>query len=208
MPKRPHFKERIPHYQRRLDRLPLRQRFLIVCEGEKTEPKYFQGFPIPPDSIVDVRGVGMNTASLVREALRLRAQGNYDQVWVVFDRDSFPVENFNVALVLARQNKIKVAYSNEAFELWYILHFVYLDTGVSRDDYCERLGNFLGHPYIKKDPRTYNELLERQATAIRNAERLLSEYKPANPAMDKPSTTVHLLVKALNQLKWDFEKSK
>jgi hypothetical protein len=34
----------------------LRDRFLIVCEGEKTEPNYFKSFPLNADVIkVDVR---------------------------------------------------------------------------------------------------------------------------------------------------------
>ena len=33
------------YMQRRVDELPIRQRFLIVCEGEKTEPNYFKKIP-------------------------------------------------------------------------------------------------------------------------------------------------------------------
>lgn len=146
---------------RKLSRISPRIRFLIVCEGSKTEPNYFRAFPIPPDSVVDVRGIGENTKSLVERALELRsAEGPYDQVWCVFDRDSFPVQNFNEALELARKNEIQVAYSNEAFELWYILHFFYLDTGVTREDYCHRLSkqDCLRHKYEKNSEIIYDEL--------------------------------------------------
>ena len=46
----------------------------------------------------------------------------------------------------------------------------------------------------------YDLLKDRQNNAIRNAERLLSQYSEANPEGNKPSTTVYLLVKELN--KW------
>lgn len=191
-------------YRRRQDYLEPKQRFLIVCEGEKTEPNYFKKFPIPKDCVVSVTGVGANTDSLVRKAIELKGQQKYDQVWVVFDRDAFTSEQFNNALQLAKINNIEVAYSNEAFELWYILHFMYLDTGIKRDDYCDRLGkgDCLGRKYEKGSETIYAELLSRQHNAIKWAKRLLSQYPSSNPVSDKPSTTVHLLVEQLNRLFW------
>ena len=45
----------------------------------------------------------------------------------------------------------------------------------------------------------YDDLIDKQNTAIKNAENLLKQYNPQNPAKDNPSTTVHLLVKELNR---------
>jgi len=204
MKENPHLRAHGRGYRaRRQNRVEPRQRFLIVCEGEKTEPNYFRRFPIPGDSVVDVRWGKASTRNLVREAIRLRDQddGRYDQVWCVFDRDDFTAENFNAALNLAHENGIQCAYSNQAFELWYVLHFEYLSTGVPRTDYIAMLEDKkqLGH-YAKNSPTLYDELLSFQPTAIRNAERLLLEYQPSNPYADDPSTTVHCLVKELNRL--------
>jgi hypothetical protein len=187
-----------PYFDRPVATRDINERFLIVCEGEETERRYFQSFRVPKD-VITVYGLGFNTAALVEEALRLSAQGNYDQVWCVFDRDSFPVKNFNQAIELARQNSISVAYSNEAFELWYLLHFHYYNTGISRDAYKALLTNLLEHEYKKNSGTIYEELLDRQHTAASNAARLLKEYAPRNPAYDNPSTTVHLLVEQLNR---------
>ena len=134
--------------QRRQNRRNLRKTFLIVCEGSKTEPNYFEGFRVPRE-IYDVKGMGDNTIRLVREAIKLKEQGNYDQVWVVMDKDDFPVDHFNGAIEMARAKNICVAYSNEAFELWYLLHFDYHDTAVSRRTYRERLSRCLGFSYEK-----------------------------------------------------------
>ena len=131
--------------QRRVNVRELRQRFLIVCEGEKTEPNYFNSFRVPK-AVIDVRGVGRNTASLVRKALEFMGEDDYDQVWCVFDRDDFSVESFNAALQLARNNGIRVAYSNEAFELWYVMHFNYHQSATARHLYVERLTKLLGVP--------------------------------------------------------------
>ncbi|MGD0750951.1 MAG: RloB family protein [Anaerolineales bacterium] len=171
MPERRFLKEGRLSYKRRINQFEPRQQFLIVCEGAKTEPNYFKKFPIPPDSVVDVEGPGANTDGLVKEAILLMKKKKYDQVWVVFDRDSFTPQHFNNAIQLAKNNGIRVAYSNEAFELWYFLHFHYLEAGITRDDYCHRLGqaDCLGHKYDKKSEDIYDELSGKQSIAIRNA---------------------------------------
>mgnify|MGYP004634043191 CR=1 FL=1 len=51
------------------------------------------------------------------EALRLKEEEQkkgreYDQIWVVFDKDDFPDKDFNQAIISAQSNGIKVAYSN------------------------------------------------------------------------------------------------
>ena len=181
---------------RGVDLYPTRQSFLIVCEGKRTEPNYFEGFRAP-GLIVEPIGLGCNTLSLVREAIKLRTKGKYNQTWCVFDRDENPPEQFNAALELARREGIRVAYSNQAFELWYLLHFLYLSTAITRQDYMQRLERLLGHKYEKDSKETYAELLPRRAEALRNARRLLETYQPTRPADDYPSTTVHLLVEQL-----------
>ncbi len=188
--------------QRSVDYLPLRQRFLIICEGEKTEPNYFSSFRAPR-SVIKVKSFRYSTRQLVEKAVELKQiyEEQYDQYWCIFDREEFTAIDFNSAFKIARRHNIKIAYSNEAFELWYLLHFVYLDTGISRQEYIRRLENkeMLGHKYQKNSNSMYSELVERQSIAIRNASNLLANYNPPNPAEDNPSTTVHKLVIELNK---------
>lgn len=103
------------------------------------------------------------------------------------------------AVDLATQNGFGVAFSNQAFELWYLLHFDYHNTAITRADYCKRLGQKLGGEYRKNSTTIYDSLLGHQATAIANARRLLNLYTPRRPADDDPSTTVHELVEELNK---------
>jgi RloB-like protein len=170
-----------------------RERFLVVCEGEKTEPNYFRGFRFPGRT-VDIRGMGDNTVSLVRKAISLNLKEEYDQVWCVFDRDAFPAQHFNEAISLAHAHNIKVSYSNEAFELWYILHFDYHQSAILRADYIKILSKKLGHGYKKSSETIYDELADKMPMAVQNAQKLLANYDPPKPASDNPSTTVHLLV--------------
>lgn len=181
----------------------LRPHFLIVCEGEQTEPNYFRSFRVNAE--VEVKGTGQNTLSLIEYTRRLQTQAErqgrrYTAIWTVFDKDDYPMERFNQAIEQARQAGFGAAYSNEAFELWYILHFEYVDSAVSRPRYQEILAQKLAKPYNKNDFTLYGFQLSRQRAALQFAERLLASYEPGhNPARDNPCTTVHLLVQELNR---------
>lgn len=177
-------------------------KFLIICEGEKTEPNYFKAFRIPTLSVEDIRviGLGDNTISLVEKAKEIKEKYNPDYIWCVFDRDSFPPDDFNSAIISAYNNGMYVAYSNEAFELWYLLHFNYYDAAMSRKSYEERLNKLLKHQYKKNSLTMYQELQDKQPTAIKRATKLLRQYEPNRPEKDNPSTTVYLLVQCLNAL--------
>lgn len=57
---------------RKVNTREVRQKFLIVCEGEKTEPNYFRSFRVPKNVIeIDVRGFGENPSRLVNIAKKL-----------------------------------------------------------------------------------------------------------------------------------------
>jgi hypothetical protein len=185
--------------ERKVGNREIRETFLIVCEGEKTEPNYFKSFRVVSARIY-VEGFGANPSKLIEEAKRLNdREGGYDQVWCVFDRDDFPKQDFNSAIINAEKEGFKVAYSNEAFELWYVLHFEFLNTGIPRKDYIQKLDKLLKHQYKKNSEAIYDEIKKHQTTAIKNAENLLDQYQPQNAVNDNPSTTVHLLVKELNR---------
>jgi len=188
-----------PLGERQVKSRRLRPKFLIVCEGTQTEPNYFKGFRVNKTIEIVVRGEGADPLSLVERTCELRQKDEYTNVWCVFDRDSFPPDQFNEAIRHAHDKDIHVAYSNEAFELWYLLHFAYHNAGIGRELYKQKLTACLGEPYRKNDLEMYRRLESWQPEAIRNAERLLAEYGDAhNPEKDNPCTMVHLLVQELN----------
>ena len=51
----------------------VKQTFLIVCEGEVTEPEYFNAFRLTSANVKAI-GEGMNTISLVNEAIAIKEQ--------------------------------------------------------------------------------------------------------------------------------------
>jgi len=206
---------------------PPRRYFLIVCEGKKTEPNYFDALrqELPKEMLdrIEIVGEGANTQSLVDRAEALVEQRKrsgkppYYHVWVVFDKDSFPDDDFDNAIAsIERKTRAfdndtpdsltelppehwHSAWSNEAFELWYILHFQPETGGAqSRDTYKATLAKHLGRKYEKNAKDMFRILHDKTSQAIANAEAALKKHAPETPHHKKnPATTVHKLVKEL-----------
>ena len=184
----------------------IKQSFLIVCEGEKTEPDYFKAFRMTAATVKSV-GQAMNTITLVSKAISIRDADQkrkkvYDQCWVVFDKDDFPAKDFNQAIRFAEKNGFHVAYSNQAFEYWFLLHYNLYTGAIHRSRYKDMLTKLTGMPYRKSEGYgavMYNLLLSRQQQAINNAETVLAEISHGNPAEEESSTTVQKLVSELNK---------
>ncbi|HYX08454.1 MAG TPA: RloB family protein [Bacteroidales bacterium] len=188
---------------------------LIVCEGKNTEPSYFRKFKLSTATIKAI-GEGYNTISLVNRASQLSNENKYDQVWCVFDKDDFSLEDFNNAIDIAEAQNFKVAYSNQAFEYWMILHLEdHQGGGMHRDDYDKKL-NYLLKPFgIKYDGQgskiiteeifdilegiDENTNKERVEIAIKRAKRNLKNHEDVSPALAESSTTVFKLVNELRK---------
>lgn len=189
--------------------------FLIVCEGEKTEPHYFEALKkdLPNDIRLKIEGTGKNTLSLVDEVIRIRDKKvmdsgiPFEQTCVVFDRDNFPKQNFNSAIQRCYDStdQINCAWSNEAFELWYLLHFQFFQHAMSRHDYqkllereiSKSLGKGRKFKYKKSSDQMYEVLKEHGdlSKAISNAKSLEILFEgDSNYADQNPCTKVHLLI--------------
>jgi hypothetical protein len=180
-----------------------RRYFLIVCEGERTEPIYFDHWKrfLPNHLLETVKiiGQGDNTINIVRKAIeekKARAadpvKPPFDEVWAVFDKDDFPNERFDNAASLAEQNGINNGSSNQAFELWYVLHFQFLQTAINRGDYFSILSKRLRFKYGKNDISVVEVLFEKGNVhqAIKWAQELEKMHKgktPQHPALQRMS---------------------
>jgi hypothetical protein len=183
--------------------------FLIVCEGAKTEPNYFKKFSGKSGSVIfeiDCEGKGYNTLKVVEETLKIREKdtNRYNRVWAVFDKDNFSDNDFNSAIQKAKANNIGCAWSNEAFELWYLLHFQYRNTPMSREDYKKAIEievnkQTSGFVYAKNSTEMYDILQKygNQTQAIKNAKKLSLQYNNQNFAKHNPKTQVFELVEQL-----------
>ncbi len=186
----------------------------VFTEGTKTEPIYFESkkSEIRRNYIkIEIKGSGYNTVSLVDYVLDFIKENKIDltidECWVVFDKDDF-VKDFDNAINKAETNNLKVAYSNEAFELWFLLHFSFMSSAIRRKDYnkkvTENLRRLTGDKKYKYSKTTgiYSLIKDRESDAIKNAKKLLKQHAEEKSFLKKnPSTTVHLLVEKLNKLK-------
>jgi uncharacterized protein YbcI len=192
-----------------------KQRILIVCEGENTEPSYFRQFRLTSAEIIPL-GIGSNTLKVVERALEEKKKQNYDQVWAVFDKDDFPSEHFNEAIKMAEKLGIGVAYSNQAFEYWLILHFEdHQGGGMHRSQYNDKINFYLQKHKINYDGKTnktiksdfFNVLLEKDTVnnlarvenAITRAKRNYQMFEHRSLANEESSTTVFRLVEEINK---------
>lgn len=196
-------------FRRRSAFRSVRESFLILCEGESTEPFYFNAFRLSTATVRALPVTAGDAMAVVRAALKrqqteLEKGNEYDHYWVVFDKDATPDDRFNTAIALAESNGFQVAYTNQAFELWFILHFNYVSGPLHRNKYAKRLGALLGFPYTKQKEIArlmFQTLINRQQLAIDNARRLYTQFEDErgqhNPAVEESSTTVYQLVEKL-----------
>ena len=171
----------------------VKQSFLIICEGVNTEPDYFNAFRLTSANIKAV-GQGLNTVGLVQKALRMKEEER--KKGREYDRD------FNRAIGMAEAGGMRVAYSNQAFEYWFLLHYNLVQGPMHRNQYETKLSGLLGFSYNKEagtGGRVFRELGGKQAQAITNAKAVLRRMEGIPPAQAESSTTVHLLVEELNK---------
>jgi hypothetical protein len=192
---------------RKQPRLRKVRRILILCEDTKSSRDYFARFPHDTSQVeIDCVGTGMNTDSLMENAIRRaqaarRAGAPYERVWVVFDKDSFEQQNFNRTFDLAgKHNEITPCWSNECFELWYLLHFHYRDTAIGRHEMWPVISRLLEERYEKADNQLYTKMEGKLETALKHARKLAYENELSGTPTRNPSTHVHELVAALLKL--------
>jgi hypothetical protein len=121
---------RIIERKRNAGRRQRRPVIYIICEGSETEVNYFRRFRTRYSNI-DIRPITSKHKSalhLVGHATDTIKQEPYypedgDQIWCVFDRDGNTNEELQKAGEIAARCGYSIAFSNPAFELWYLLHF-------------------------------------------------------------------------------------
>ncbi|MCU0392150.1 MAG: RloB family protein [Thermoflexibacter sp.] len=196
-----------------------KQKILIVCEGKNTETSYFNQFKLSNATIKAV-GEGYNTLSLVERAKQLSQESDYDQVWCVFDKDDFNAEDFNNAIQKANSLGLGIAYSNQAFEYWLLLHLEDHQGGaMHRDLYYDKINAYLkkfGLEYDKNSKIVTPEIFDKfqeiigedkkigkkytiQDVAIQRARRIYENLAHANRAKEESSTKVFELVEELEK---------
>ena len=180
------------------------ERVLIVCEGTKTEPKYFQvikkelGLTSADIDIDDTHGPTPNAIAnrAIRKIKEAKDAGNpYDKIFCVFDRDRH--EDFYTASDKMVKHSCTLARSWPCFEYWLLLHFDYKRTNfketgkITKSDACiamleKRIKKENNLPKYRKNYNDFEALMDRLDDAIKNSRQSLKDKK----SMEKDSTTI------------------
>ncbi len=192
----------------------LNRSFLIICEGKNTEVEYLRSIPAP-NAIVKVEGGFGSKTALVKKALEFKKKKEYQdyEIWCIYDMDYRgeqvgQKEDFNESIELAKRNGMHVGYSNDSFELWFVLHYRRIEQSFLRFDYYRILNElwamsdyeeegkkkgFCRHIYdlLQNDPKA------NESHAIERAKQLFFEKIDMPFADQNPCTTVYQLVELL-----------
>lgn len=185
--------------QRRKEYLEKKEhRYYIFCEGEQTEPLYFEGFrrlieenPIYRGMVlIEIEPCAAETMRVIGMAERYVRKNGIDrgQIWCVYDKDSFPAKDFNgVAERVERLNlenqtlQYHAAWSNECIEFWFLLHFAYYTSDNHRSEFVRFLNDKFrefGIEKYQKNRKDIFHILEEKGSprlAIRYAKRIIEE---------------------------------
>lgn len=170
---------------------------------------YIQGFGMSEKALLD-------KADKIKKELERNNNFEFDSAWIVFDKDNFKSDLFNAAINESKNKDFKSAWTNEVFELWYLLHFNYVNTAMSRDQYGEKLTEIIkekvekGFKYKKNDEHIYRLLQKygNEGQAIRYAQKLRQEFYNQKYAEHNPCTWVDELVKEIKGVNDDEFKIK
>ncbi len=189
---------------------------LIVCEGEKTEPLYFNGlrdhYRLSSTNIEVTGECGSSPLDVFNHARQRyteesKAGDPFDRVYCVFDKDN----HTSYEQALDRINRARpldtffAIPSVPSFEYWLLLHFICLTrpymplpgNSASNQVLTELLGYY--PEYRKGLDSVFERLYSNLEDAKRNATRGLMQVQAADT--DNPSTYAHFLVEYLQQIK-------
>ena len=194
------------------------KRYLIVCEGTKTEPNYLQelldDLRIRPQVVRIARNEGVSPDRVVAHALMLYeedavAGDSFDQVYCVFDRDRHTT--FDAAVQRTKDlsfagKPLLAITSTPCFEVWLLLHFQYSDqpfypSGKKSvgDQVVTVLKSMHGFSkYGKGQSGIYAQLKGKLTDALANAERLREQGMAMGSI--NPATDVDRLVKDIQAI--------
>lgn len=196
------------------------QKVLIVCEGEKTEPLYFNEikdkYEINSANITVSGECGSDPLSVYSHAADLFQKENdkndpFDRVYCVFDQDGYNLgpNKYQQAIDKISRSRPKDTFiaitSVPCFEYWFLLHFVYTTapfTSVGKYS----VGDSVRQELLKYWPEYQKTLKDTFEFLFPNLERAKAYSKRALTAAsrnhtDNPSTYVHDLVDYLQHIK-------
>lgn len=121
-------KNKSSSFKRRKPTLRYKRRYYLVCEGDVTEPDYFNRLKsFYQKSIIDITCLKKQQSAptyLVKRAIEAQSKlKKEDEIWIILDVDQWTAEQFEELQKWEQQKANRnVAVSNPCFEIWLIFH--------------------------------------------------------------------------------------
>lgn len=176
------------------------KKVLIVTEGVKTEPQYFEGLAAHLNAravhVATIKpiGTGRDPMSVVREAKERRDKERrngdaFDSVWCVVDVDAHAT--LAAACAQASKSGLDIAVSSPCFEIWLLWHFEDRSAWSSGAELANRLKNFrvLGKSLPSNFPYASFEEAKRRASRCPPIE---IKHSPPNPSSSVSELVIEL----------------
>lgn len=188
-------------------RRSISKKVLIACEDTKSSRFYFtkmiKDYRLR-GQIVFAKHIGTNPMKVL-EAIKvhLLEDSNFDEKWIVIDKDSYSKAEFNGTISSAKALGVNIAYANEAYELWILLHFKNQSAFINRTQLNRELKALVD--YEKNNEFIYEIVKSQQNEAINRSKKLMQHFININgyskPYDDNPSNTIYKLVESLERLR-------
>lgn len=185
---------------------------LIITEGEKTEPSYFNDVKnyIKTTGVVgkkitrllQITDNGRKTSPRkIFEAAKKEQNGGIPYVFIVIDDDDrkeslevlqecrYPQTTDEVS-----KDKINCIYSNPCFEYWALLHFKNSDKVYASSELSEILSECMPSYNKRNKVFTYNVMQKTEDSAAKNAAKIRQNHQSTGKVWERPSTNVDVLL--------------
>ena len=134
-------------------------------------------------------------------SLKPPKKSDLDKSWMKARRDKPKKIQPEYHLIITEETTYHAIWSNQCIELWFLLHFSFMQSDLHRSSYWPKLTEILSAqglgPYEKNRADMYQILFPYMNAAIANAEKLDKINDGKLPSASAPGTKVHVLVKKL-----------
>lgn len=179
---------------------------LICCEGEETEPRYFEAvkrqYRIPQGTVsVKVLGgqgqherlIDNSIAQRNELANKLKVGVDEIEIWAVCDKDNMSC-TYDELLRYATKVGVNLAFCNPSFEIYLLQHFGYSASNETGRALSALLTKKLGKKYDKTDLSWFVEMIDQKPKSLTS---IVAQCNGISDPANTPFITVHLLVSRL-----------
>ena len=183
---------------------------IICCEGERTEPQYFdaliKNYRIRSSVSIEVINDQGQHKVLIDNAVKVRDQqakakdikAKDIEVWVVCDKDLMHY-HLDELVAYAKKRNVQLAFTDPCFEVFFLQHFCKSTTSATGKTLEARISKEMAKkgldtPYKKEDISFFKKLIYEDPQLVLNAIKNCAAISDPSQA---PYTTTHILVERM-----------